>query len=122
MGTARKPTVSLFRKMKNEGKKIVMLTAYDAPTAKLAQECGIDIILVGDSLGMAVLGYTSTLPVTLEQSLHHCAAVRRGAPDKSKGPAASGLRRVRDALFRSGSGRTEDPPSPSRAAPFSFSI
>ena len=47
--------------------------------AAAAQECGIDIILVGDSLGMAVLGYTSTLPVTLEQSLHHCAAVRRGA-------------------------------------------
>ena len=50
-------------------------------SAKLAQECGIDMILVGDSLGMAVLGYQNTLPVTLEQSLHHCAAVRRGAPD-----------------------------------------
>lgn len=74
MGTMKKPTVSLFRRMKNEGRKIVMLTAYDAPTAKLAQECGIDIILVGDSLGMAVLGYQNTLPVTLEQSLHHCAA------------------------------------------------
>ena len=81
MGTMKKPTVSLFRRMKNEGRKIVMLTAYDAPTAKLAQECGIDIILVGDSLGMAVLGYQNTLPVTLEQSLHHCAAVRLGAPD-----------------------------------------
>lgn len=81
MGAAKKPSVTQFRKMKQEGRRIVMLTAYDAPTAALAHECGIDILLVGDSLGMAVLGYQSTLQVTLEQSLHHCAAVRRGAPD-----------------------------------------
>lgn len=78
MSSEKKSSVCLFRKMKREGRKIVMLTAYDAPTAKLAEECGIDIILVGDSLGMAVLGYQNTIMVTLEQSLHHCAAVRRG--------------------------------------------
>jgi len=81
MGTVKKPSVTQFRKMKQEGRRIVMLTAYDAPTAALADECGIDILLVGDSLGMAVLGYQNTLQVTLEQSLHHCAAVRRGAPN-----------------------------------------
>ncbi len=80
MAEKKKPTVNRFRKMKREGEKIVMLTAYDAPTARLADECGIDLLLVGDSLGMAVLGYENTLPVTMEQMLHHCAAVRRGAP------------------------------------------
>ncbi|MBO7146730.1 MAG: 3-methyl-2-oxobutanoate hydroxymethyltransferase [Lentisphaeria bacterium] len=77
----KKITVSTLRKMKLEGQKIVMLTAYDAPTAALASQCGIDLLLVGDSLGMAVLGYDSTLPVTMEDCLHHCKAVRRGAPD-----------------------------------------
>ena len=76
-----KITVSTIRKMKTEGKKIVMLTAYDAPTARLAAECGIDMLLVGDSVGMCSLGYKDTLHVTLEESLHHCRAVRRGAPD-----------------------------------------
>ncbi len=78
MSQPRKCSVCQLRKMKREGRKIVMLTAYDAPTAKLAEECGADLILVGDSLGMAVLGYQNTIPVTVEQSLHHCAAVRRG--------------------------------------------
>jgi len=59
-------------------KKIVALTAYDAHTAQLADESGIHLILVGDSLGMTVLGYTNTIPVKLEQSLHHSAAVARG--------------------------------------------
>ena len=72
-----KITVSTIRKMKTEGKKIVMLTAYDAPTARLAAECGIDMLLVGDSVGMCSLGYKDTLHVTLEESLHHCRAVRR---------------------------------------------
>ena len=74
----RKCSVCLFRKMKKEGRKIVMLTAYDAPTAKLAEDCGVELILVGDSLGNAILGYQNTIPVTVEQMLHHCAAVRRG--------------------------------------------
>jgi 3-methyl-2-oxobutanoate hydroxymethyltransferase len=58
--------------------KITCLTAYDCPTARLLDEAGVDIILVGDSVGMAVLGYDSTLPVTLEEMLHHVRAVRRG--------------------------------------------
>jgi 3-methyl-2-oxobutanoate hydroxymethyltransferase len=58
--------------------KIVCLAAYDYPTARLADEAGVDVILVGDSLGMVVLGYESTLPVTLEEMLHHTRAVRRG--------------------------------------------
>ncbi len=59
-------------------KKIACLTAYDYPTARLLDEAGVEILLVGDSLGMVVLGYDSTLPVTLEEMLHHTRAVRRG--------------------------------------------
>src|ERR1700761_2002723 len=58
--------------------KITCLTAYDYPTARLLDEAGVDVLLVGDSVGMAVLGYDSTLPVTLEDMLHHVRAVRRG--------------------------------------------
>ncbi|MFZ3132011.1 MAG: 3-methyl-2-oxobutanoate hydroxymethyltransferase [Desulfosporosinus sp.] len=68
-----------FIKMKQAGEKISMLTAYDYPSAQWAEEAGIDTILVGDSLGMVVLGYDSTVPVTMEEMLHHTKAVRRGA-------------------------------------------
>ena len=78
MAQERKCSVCHLKKLKREGRKIVMLTAYDAPTARLAEECGAELILVGDSLGMAMLGYSNTIPVTIEQMLHHCAAVRRG--------------------------------------------
>lgn len=70
-----------FLKMKNKKEKISMLTAYDFPSAKIAEEAGIDIILVGDSLGMVVLGYDSTVPVTVEDMIHHTKAVKRGAKD-----------------------------------------
>ncbi|WP_078380212.1 3-methyl-2-oxobutanoate hydroxymethyltransferase [Sutcliffiella halmapala] len=72
-------TVTDFMKMKQNQEKIAMLTAYDYPSAKLAEESGVDVILVGDSLGMVVLGYDSTVPVTVEDMIHHTKAVKRGA-------------------------------------------
>ena len=74
-------TVTEIRSMKSEGKRITVLTAYDASMARLLSTCGVDILLVGDSLGMVMLGYDSTVPVTMEEMLHHAKAVRRGAPD-----------------------------------------
>ncbi|MED5075329.1 3-methyl-2-oxobutanoate hydroxymethyltransferase, partial [Anoxybacillus geothermalis] len=70
-----------FFRMKQAGEPIVMVTAYDFPSAKLAEQAGVDMILVGDSLGMVVLGYDSTIPVTVEDMIHHTKAVRRGAPN-----------------------------------------
>jgi len=75
----KKMTVQAFRKKKEAGEPITMLTGYDYPTALVLDLAGIDAILVGDSLGMVVLGYDNTLPVTMEEMLHHCRAVRRGA-------------------------------------------
>lgn len=70
-----------LQQMKNAHEKISMVTAYDYPSAKQVEAAGIDMILVGDSLGMTVLGYESTVEVTLDDMLHHGKAVRRGAPN-----------------------------------------
>ncbi|MEM2143926.1 MAG: 3-methyl-2-oxobutanoate hydroxymethyltransferase [Candidatus Jordarchaeaceae archaeon] len=74
----KKVTVPDIKKMKEERKKIVMLTAYDTPTAQILDEVGVDIVLVGDSLGNNVLGYKDTLSVTMDDMIRHTAAVRRG--------------------------------------------
>ncbi len=73
----KKLTIPDILQMKKEGKKIAMLTAYDFPLASFADKADIDIILVGDSLGMVVLGYENTIPVTMEEMLHHTKAVKR---------------------------------------------
>jgi 3-methyl-2-oxobutanoate hydroxymethyltransferase len=73
-----KVTVPAVRASKERGERLVCLTAYDYPTARILDEAGTDIILVGDSLGNVVLGYDSTVPVTVEEMLHHTRAVRRG--------------------------------------------
>ncbi len=73
-----KNTVSTLLQQKQSGDKITMLTAYDYTTAKIIDECGVNSILVGDSLGMVMLGYENTLPVTMEDMIHHTAAVARG--------------------------------------------
>lgn len=72
-------TTADIRKLKQEGKRFAALTAYDVVTARLVDEAGIPIILVGDSLGMVVLGYENTIPVTLDDILHHTRAVVRGS-------------------------------------------
>jgi len=77
-GPVPKTTVQTLLDKKRSRQPITALTAYDYPTARLVDEAGIDIVLVGDSLGMAVLGYENTLPVTVEEMLHHVRAVRRG--------------------------------------------
>jgi len=74
----KKITLTDLQRKKANGQKITMLTAYDYPTARLVDEAGVDMILVGDSLGMVVLGYDSTLPVTMDEMIHHAKAVRRG--------------------------------------------
>ena len=74
-------TLSDICSMKARGEKITMLTAYDASMSRLLAGCDVDMLLVGDSLGMVMLGYDSTVPVTMDDMLHHVKAVRRGAPD-----------------------------------------
>ena len=73
-----KNTVITLQQMKEQGQKISMLTAYDYSTAKLEDEAGVNMILVGDSLGNVILGYEDTISVTMEDMIHHGAAVSRG--------------------------------------------
>ncbi len=75
----KKVTVADFSKMKTNGQRIVMVTSYDYPTSTIADDVGVDSILVGDSYGMVVLGYDTTIPVTVEELLPVCQAVRRGS-------------------------------------------
>ena len=79
MDIAKKVTVPDVVAMKRDGKRITMMTAYDAAFARLVEYAGIDVILVGDSLGMVVLGYPTTVPVTMDDMVRHAAAVSRGA-------------------------------------------
>ncbi len=81
MSERKKTTLPALFKKVAEGKPITWLTCYDFPTAYLQEQAGIDVILVGDSLGMTVLGYESTLPVTMDDMIRHSQAVRRGAPN-----------------------------------------
>ncbi len=74
-----KNTVLTFKQAKEKGEKLSMLTAYDYSTAKLIDEAGVNSILIGDSLGNVILGYEDTISVTMEDMIHHCAAVARGA-------------------------------------------
>jgi len=76
-----KKTINDFAQMVAKGEKIVYLTAYDYLTAKMEEKAGVDMILVGDSLGMVSLGYDTTFPVTMDDMIRHCSAVRRGAPN-----------------------------------------
>jgi len=81
MGDKKKHSIHTLQKMKAEGEKVAWLTAYDYPTAAFAEEAELDMLLVGDSLGMCVYGYDGTVPVTMDQCIVHCEAVRRAAPN-----------------------------------------
>ena len=81
MTTKKKLTRFDLQTMKESGKKVVWITSYDYWTAQFAEQAGMDMILVGDSLGMCIYGYEGTIPVTMDQCIYHSEAVRRGAPN-----------------------------------------
>ncbi len=81
MAQGKKLSIIDLQRMKRDGEKIAWITAYDYPTAQFAEAAGMDMLLVGDSLGMCVYGYESTVPVTMDQCIVHSQAVRRGAPN-----------------------------------------
>ncbi len=103
--TKKKVTIPYLKKKKGEGKKITMLTAYDYPISQMVNEAEIDIILVGDSLAMVFQGLTSTVPVTVEETIYHCKAVMRGnisAHVVGDMPFLSYQTSVRDAIYNAG--------------------
>ncbi len=100
-----KNTVSTLLMQKQSGDKITMLTAYDYTTAKIMDECGVNALLIGDSLGMVMLGYENTLPVTMDDMIHHTAAVSRGAQNAfvvADMPFMSYQTDVREAVINAG--------------------
>lgn len=100
-----KNTAATLMQQKQSGDKITMLTAYDYTTAKIIDECGINSILIGDSLGMVMLGYENTLPVTMDDMIHHTAAVSRGAKHAfivADMPFMSYQTSVKEAVFNAG--------------------
>jgi 3-methyl-2-oxobutanoate hydroxymethyltransferase len=104
-GMARKKSKLDFLDMKAKGTKLTWITAYDYPIAHFAEQAGIDMILVGDSLGMVVYGYQGTIPVTMDECIIHCKAVRRGAPNTfviGDMPFMSYQTAAADAIFNAG--------------------
>jgi 3-methyl-2-oxobutanoate hydroxymethyltransferase len=101
----KKKSLLDFYAMKEKGEKVAWITAYDAPTAMFAEAVGMDMLLVGDSLGMCVLGLQGTVPVTMEECLHHTRAVRNGAPNTyviGDMPFLSYQRSAEDAVLNAG--------------------
>ena len=101
----KKKSLLDFYAMKEKGEKVAWITAYDAPTAIFAEAVGMDMLLVGDSLGMCVLGLQGTVPVTMEECLHHTRAVRNGAPNTyviGDMPFLSYQRSTEDAVLNAG--------------------
>ena len=100
-----KKSIIDFAEMKRKGEKVTWITAYDFPTASLVEQAGLDMILVGDSLGMVVYGYPGTIPVTMNQMIYHTEAVRRGAPNTfviGDMPFLSYQKSVEDAITNAG--------------------
>ncbi|KYH33890.1 3-methyl-2-oxobutanoate hydroxymethyltransferase [Neomoorella mulderi] len=105
MAARTKVTLPQLRAMKERGEKITMVTAYDYPSALLADRAGMDMLLVGDSLGMVVLGYQSTVPVTMDEMVHHTRAVMRANPAAlvvADLPFLSYQASVQDAVYSAG--------------------
>jgi 3-methyl-2-oxobutanoate hydroxymethyltransferase len=102
---SNKKNIVSFRQMKQQGDKIVWITSYDYPTASFAEKAGVDMILVGDSLGMCIYGYESTVPVTMDQCIWHSECVRRAAPNTfviGDMPFMSYQRSAEDAVVNAG--------------------
>jgi len=100
-----KKSILDLTEMKRKGEKVSWITAYDWPTANIAEQAGMDMILVGDSVGMVVYGYSGTLPVTMDQMIYHAEAVRRGAPNVfviGDMPFLSYQKSVEDAIHNAG--------------------